>query len=92
MKQHDSKYFACRTPSNPHPPTQGVGSKGENSTFSEHSHVAYQIKGNDECNNIQAYILSLHIPSTHGVGSKVKTCCFFSESIHVTYQLNGNGA
>ena len=69
-----------------------LGSKGENSTFSKHSHVAYQIKGNDKCNTMQANILTLHTPLTHGMGSKVKTCFFFSESIHVTYQLNGNGA
>ena len=49
------------------------GSKGQNSTFSEHGHVAYQIKGNDECSNMQAHILSLHTLSTPGVGSKVKT-------------------
>ena len=29
----------------PPPPDPGVGSKGQNSTFSEHGHVAYQIKG-----------------------------------------------
>ena len=48
------------------------GSKGQNSTFSEHSHVAYQIKGNHECSNIQAHILSLHTPSTTGVGQRSK--------------------
>ena len=48
----------------------GLGSKGQNSTFSEHGHVAYQIKGNDECSKMQAHILSFHIPSTPGVGSK----------------------
>ena len=30
--------------------------------FSEHGHIAYQIEGNDECNNMQAYILFLHTP------------------------------
>ena len=58
--------------------------------FSEHGHVAYQIKWNDKCSNIQAHILSLHTPSTPGVGSKVKT--LFSESSHVAYQINWNGA
>ena len=30
----------------PHPPvTLGLGSKGQNSTLTEHGHVAYQIKG-----------------------------------------------
>ena len=63
-------------------------SKGQNSTFSEHSHVAYQGKGNDTCSNMQAHILSLRAPSTPGVGSKH----FFSESNHVAYQINWNGA
>ena len=31
-----------------------VGSKGQNSTFSDHGHVAYQIKGNLECHNMVA--------------------------------------
>ena len=32
----------------PYPPPQplGMGSVGQNSTFSEHGHVTYQIKGN----------------------------------------------
>ena len=38
-------------------PTQGVGSKGQNSTFSEYGHVAYQIKRNDTCSNMVANIL-----------------------------------
>ena len=71
MHQHGSKYFAHRPP----PGTRG-GSKGQNSTFSEHGHVAYQVKGNDKCSNMQAHILSLHAPSTPGVGSKVKTIFF----------------
>ena len=29
-------------------PTLGIGSIGQESTFSEHGHVAYQIKGNHE--------------------------------------------
>ena len=28
--------------------------------FFQHGHVAYQIKGNDKCSNLQANILSLH--------------------------------
>ena len=34
-----------------------MGSIGENSTFSEHGHVAYQIKGDNECSNMVANIL-----------------------------------
>ena len=37
--------------------TYGVGSKGQYSTFSEHGHVAYQIKGNQKCSNMVANIL-----------------------------------
>ena len=40
----------------PPPLTLGLGSKGQNSTFSEHGHVAYQIKWNHECSNMKAYI------------------------------------
>ena len=52
MQQHDSKYFARRPPHTF--PTQSIGQK---STFSEHDHVAYQIKGNHECSNMVANIL-----------------------------------
>ena len=34
-----------------------MGSVGENSTFSEHGDVAYEIKKNHECSNIVAHIL-----------------------------------
>ena len=44
MQQHASKYFALGPPPT-RPPDPGVGvKKGQNSTFSEHGHVAYQIK------------------------------------------------
>ena len=39
MQQNGSKYFAGRPP-----PTQPLGSIGQNSTCSEHGPVAYQIK------------------------------------------------
>ena len=41
MQQHGRKYFACIPLNDP-----GIGVKRSNSTFSEHGHVAYQIKGN----------------------------------------------
>ena len=34
-----------------------MGSKVQNSTFSEHGHVAYQIKENHECSNKEPNIL-----------------------------------
>ena len=51
LQQHGSKYFARRSP--PHV-NMSICQK---STFSEHSHVAYQIKGNHECSNMAANIL-----------------------------------
>ena len=44
MQQHGSKYFAP-----PPPPSRPWWSKGQNSTFSEHGPVAYQIKRNKVC-------------------------------------------
>ena len=51
----ESRNFAADHP--PLPPTLGLGSKGQNSTISEHGHVAYQIKGNHECCKMVASIL-----------------------------------
>ena len=51
MQQYGIKYFACI------PPLLTIlGSKGQKSTFSEHCHVAYQIKRNDECSNMLAHL------------------------------------
>ena len=36
----------------------GVGSKGQSSLFSEHGHVAYQIKENHKCSNMVSNILT----------------------------------
>ena len=44
--------------------------------LSEHGPFVYQMKGNDECSNMQSDILSLHAPSTPGVGVRVRTCFF----------------
>ena len=69
MQQHGSKYF----PSPPPPPSDLlVGSIGLNSTFSKHSHVAYQIKGIHKCSNMVANILPAdpHPPWTLRTGSK----------------------
>ena len=52
--------------------------KRSNISFSESSHVAYQIKAN---------MLSLHTPSTPGVWSKGHIFFFFSKSGHVAYQI-----
>ena len=66
------------------PLTQGVGSKGQTISFSESSHVAYQMKGNRAQSTMKANMLSLQTPATPGVGSKVHFV-FFSKSGHVAY-------
>ena len=51
--------------------TKWVGSVGQKSCFSEHGHVAYQIKENHKCSNMVATILStdpLHPPPDPGDG------------------------
>ena len=55
MQQHSSKYFSCRP--HPFPLTFGMGSIGQNLTFSEHGHVAYQINGITKCSNTVANIM-----------------------------------
>ena len=67
-------------------------SKGQTISFSERSHVAYQIKANEVGCNMLATILPTDTPSTQGVGSKGQTISFFSEISHVAYQIKGNRA
>ena len=55
MQQLGSKYFARRPPT-PNL-TLGMGSVDQNSFFSEHGHIAYQIKGNHKCRIMVANIL-----------------------------------
>ena len=57
MQQHGSKYL----PADPLPPH--APDSVNRSTFSEHGHVAYQIKGNHECSNMVANILQADPPS-----------------------------
>ena len=68
--------------------TQGVGSKGQTISFSESSHVAYQIKADDAGSNMVSNILPTDTLSTQEVGSKGQTI-YFSESSHVAYQIKG---
>ena len=50
-------------PADPKPLTpHGMGSKDLNLTFSEHGHVAHQIKWNHECKNMVANILHTTTP------------------------------
>ena len=55
MLEHGSKYFARRAPTPS--PVLWMRSEGQNSTFSEHGHVTFQIKENQECTNMVANIL-----------------------------------
>ena len=50
----------------------------QNSTFSEHGHVAYQIKDNHECSNMAANILPTDPPTpTLGMESVDQNLTFF---------------
>ena len=71
------------------PLTQGVLSKGQTISFSESSHVAYQIKADDPGSNMVINILPTDTPSTQWVGSKGQTISF-SEKSHVAYQIKEN--
>ena len=44
------------------PDPRGMGSIGQKSTYSEHGHVSYQIKGNDRFSNMLANILHADPP------------------------------
>ena len=65
--------------------------RGQNYTFSEYGHVAYEIKADDSGSNMVANILPTDTPLTQGVGSKGQTINF-SESSHVTYQIKADDA
>ena len=61
---------------------------GQNSTFSEYGHVAYQIKGNDTCSNMVAKTLTVNTPSASGVGSKSQNI-FFLKVVMLHIKLKG---
>ena len=70
-------------------PPDPSGQKVKILLFSEQCHVAYQIKGNQECSNIVANILYAHPLHTLGMGS-ISQKSIFSEHGHVAYQFKGN--
>ena len=74
-------------PAAPTPSSPNLGVKMSNLTFAEHGHVAYQIKGNCECNNMVANILSAAPPPPLPSEGQKST---FSEDGHVAYQIKGN--
>ena len=65
-----------------------MGSKVQNSNFSEHGHVAYQIKENHECSSMVPNIL-LADTLTLGMG-QIGQNLPFSEPGHIEYQFKGN--
>ena len=71
-----------------YPRDLGMGSKILNSTFSEHGHVAYQIKENHECGNMVPNIM-LADTLTLGMG-QIGQNLPFSEHGHIEYQFKGN--
>ena len=83
MQQHGRKYFAYR------PPSLGMVSVGQNATFSEHSHFAYQIKENHECCNMIACR-----PPNPGDGSRLNFfrtwSCFISNLGQSRMQHHGS--
>ena len=66
----------------------GMGSKVQNSTFSEHGHVAYQLKEKHECSNMVPNIL-LADTLTLRMG-QIGQNLPFSEHGHIEYQFKGN--
>ena len=76
MQQHGSKYFACIPPPPPHTHTPPP----------EHGHVAYQIKGNQECSKMLTNVLPANtyprIPPPPGGGVKSSKFIFFKHFDH----------
>ena len=78
--------FCRETLPTPYPLT--MESKSQNSTFSEHGHVAYQIKDNHECSNMAANILPADPPTpTLGIGSVDQNITFFQNMVMLHIKL-----
>ena len=61
-------------------------------TFLEHGHVAYQIKGNQECRNIVANIFTASHPGEGSIGQMRKRAKIrnrFNQATHLTQDTNG---
>ena len=65
-----------------------MGSKGQTISFSESSHVAYQIKADDADSNMVANILPTDTPLTQGLGSKGQTI-FLLKVVMLHIKLKG---
>ena len=64
-----------------------VGSKGQIATFSEHCHVAYQIKGDQVCSNMVENILPADPPPPH-----THTHTQNMVMLHIKFKVIGNAA
>ena len=86
---HSWCIFPCLISSGNFGWTYGLGLKGQNSTFSERVHVAYQIKGNHEYSSMHGSKYFARRPPppplTLGLGSKGQNSTF-AEHGHVAYQ------
>ena len=73
--------------------TPGVGSRGQFVFYSESSHVACQIYGNEAENAMQASIMPYYTPTTPRWGQKVKTffwrsCCIKGKEVKSIRQID----
>ena len=94
MQQRGSRYFARRPPPPPphYIPDPVDGVSRSKFTFSEHGHVIYQIKENQECTKMVTISFRTDPPNPLPVlwiGS-VGHNSNFSEHSHVTYQIKEN--
>ena len=81
--------FCLQTPTPQ--PTSRFWVWGQHSTFSEHGHVAYQVKEINTNSNIVANSLPAYTPANLGMGPVGQTSTFiFSEHGHVAYQIKKN--
>ena len=84
---HDFRSKACVSPLGG---LRGSGQKVKIQLFSEHSHVAYQIKGNHKCSSMVANILLVNsLPTPLGLGSKGQNSTFLEHG-HAAYQIKKN--
>ena len=70
-----SNVVANILPASP-PQRVGMGSKGQNSTFSEYDHVTYQVKENYTCNSMVANVMPVDPPDP-GAGDKRSKLNFY---------------
>ena len=85
---HECSNMVANIRSSPTPPPLGPREWGQNSSFSEHGHVAYQVNWNHECSNMVGHILPADLAQTLGVGSKFNF--FRTWSCCISYQIKWN--